>query len=166
MRDVSCQSCHLLNSLSEDMICNVCGYDNNGSSGSLFKSIQMLNPNIVIIYSDCFHNFSEGGKELAKIFPEINESEKMTRRGDTNKLGRYSKAYIWDNRGNSLLVLIAYVRYRSNDELDYSALRDIIDSLSNNFYDKHILMQYDKEEREELDSILNEIDGDVRLTVV
>ena len=177
MQDYYCQKCGLVNSINVDKICNICDYDNgkyneniklNITNLKIIEAVEKIKPDVVVIFADCFHNLSEDGKLLANKYPSINESEKLSRRGDTNKLGRWSKTYIWNNIDIDMVILICYVKYNNDiKEMDYMYLRDILSNINNNFHDKHVLFQSTEgKDKEQLDIMLSEEMTNMKITLV
>jgi O-acetyl-ADP-ribose deacetylase (regulator of RNase III) len=87
--------------------------------GNLLKEFLEEKFDVIGHGANCFNSMSGGiAAQIAKIFPEAQEADNITQRGDLMKLGSLSLAV----RDNGQLIFNLYTQYQPGRNLDYSAL--------------------------------------------
>lgn len=98
--------------------------------GDLVEAFKRGDVNVIAHCCNCFHTMGAGvAKAIAKAFPEALEADKLSKRGDKDKLGSCSLAIT-----ECGLVVNLYGQYRygrDRQHLDYTALKNsLLDMIS------------------------------------
>lgn len=105
--------------------------------GDLIKLAQAGEFNIIIHGCNCFCTMGAGiAKQIKKAFPEAYQSDKMTAKGDRDKLGTFTVAYL---RSKKLVIVNAYTQFgygRNQCHADYDAIRSVFRSLAEDVKEK------------------------------
>jgi len=109
----------------------------NTIKGNLIKLAQSGEFDIVIHGCNCFCTMGAGiAKQIKKAFPKAYELDKMTAKGNLDKLGTFTVAYL---RNKELAIVNAYTQFgygRNQCHADYDAIRSVFQSLANDIKEK------------------------------
>jgi len=108
--------------------------------GNLITAAQTGEISVLCHQANCFHAMAAGiAPQIAKAFPEAEEADFATIKGDKFKLGHNSfasatitkKRWWWRNTSEHLLLVNMYGQYGTGGvATDYKALRSCINSLA------------------------------------
>ena len=109
--------------------------------GNLFKS----DTDIIVHGCNCWNTMGAGiALQVAKLYPEAYEVDLITKKGDENKLGTYTK---WTGKhfysDKEITIINAYTQFYANPKikpLDYNALKKVMIKIKEDFKDKSISM--------------------------
>jgi len=89
--------------------------------GNLLKS----DMEVIVHGCNCFNTFGAGiAKQIRSIYPEANETDQKTQKGDRNKLGTCTTAI-----SNDKLIINAYTQFhysRNTKTVDYDAIKSVM----------------------------------------
>jgi O-acetyl-ADP-ribose deacetylase (regulator of RNase III) len=108
--------------------------------GDLIKLALEGKFDVIIHGCNCFGTMSAGiATTIKNTFPEAWQVDFYTRRGDKNKLGKYSFVEIEKN-GNQFTVINAYTQYKYGfgKHVDYEAVRKVFQRIKKDFSGKRI----------------------------
>ena len=90
---------------------------------------------VIVHGCNCFHTMGSGiAKQIKEEFPEAYEVDKLTYRGDLNKLGTYSSVYC-QRSGLDFHIVNAYTQYNygSGKQVNYDAVREVFKQIKEDF---------------------------------
>lgn len=107
--------------------------------GNLITAAQAGEVNVIAHGCNCFNTMKSGiAPKVAEAFPEAWRADQATRRGDKDKLGKLTEAFVNDK----LLVFNLYSQYtftgrkEGKMDLDYWALRSALDMMAASLHAK------------------------------
>ena len=96
--------------------------------------------------ANCFNTMAAGiAKQIRVAFPEANEADLKTIRGDRVKLGTYSVATVLLPSGKALSILNCYTQYKywgPGPKINYAALERVFSAINRQFQGKHLGIPY------------------------
>lgn len=91
---------------------------------------------------NCFHTMGAGiANDIARIFPQALAADRLTLKGDRNKLGDFSLARGVNVNGGHFSIVNAYTQYTcfgNGPHVDYDAVADVFKKIAIAFDGAHI----------------------------
>ena len=101
--------------------------------GDLLELAEGNHYDVIIHGCNCFHSMSGGiARAIAQKWPEVEEADKRTAKGDPEKLGTYSECRVSGSEGYApyeVLVINGYTQYRPGADVNYDAIRSLMQRL-------------------------------------
>lgn len=103
----------------------------NTKSGNLITLAEEREFDVIVHGCNCFHTMGGGiAAEIARRYPEAEDSDNQTPYGDSSKLGDFS--YAVTNGGNGFVIVNAYTQFRWSgftDVFEYEAFDTFLNRL-------------------------------------
>ena len=114
--------------------------------GDLLKLGKAGEFDVIIHGCNCFNTMGAGiAKQVKSQFPEAYEADARTKKGDKDKLGKYTKhEYATNTECESLYVINAYTQYAywNAFDVDYDAIRSCFKALKEDFGGQNLRFGY------------------------
>jgi len=97
---------------------------------------------VIIHGCNCFCTMASGiAGQISQRLPAAREADKLTEKGDIDKLGKYSAADCMGDHENPFIVVYSYTQYRyglDKRHTDYDSLRDVMRRIKKDFSGQRI----------------------------
>lgn len=109
--------------------------------GDLLDLAELGQFDVIVHGCNCFHAMRSGiARQIALRYPNVEQADYDTERGDKGKLGSYSYATVKGKTGADFIVVNAYTQYKwsgSKDVFEYKAFDEFLNRLCGMLYAIH-----------------------------